>query len=171
VRDLERMLGKKTMNPRSSRKLLISPAQKTNLALAVVEKSRGRYPMSAIARTLGVSRSNLVERASKPSRPRGPYRKPEDAALLAELRPIIDQRSTYGYRRVTALFNRQRRKDGKPVVNAKRVLRIMQLNGLTLQKHTALRPEAYPRPSSTLKRHPTGPERPSISLGGLMLDK
>jgi hypothetical protein len=61
-------------------------------------------------------------------------------ALLAEPRPIIDQRSTYGYRRVTALLNRQRRKGRKPVINAKRVLRIMQQNGLTLQKHTALRP-------------------------------
>lgn len=96
--------------------------------------------MSVIARTLGVSRSNLIERASKPSKPRGPYRKPDDVALLAELRPIIDQRPTYGYRRVTALLNRQRRKEGKPTVNTKRVLRIMQQNGLTLQKHTALRP-------------------------------
>ena len=96
--------------------------------------------MSVIARTLGVSRSNLIERASKPSRHRGSYRKPEDISLLAELRPIIDQRPTYGYRRVTALLNRQRRKEGKPTVNAKRVLRIMQQNGLTLQKHTALRP-------------------------------
>ena len=96
--------------------------------------------MSTIARTLGVSRSNLIERTSKPSKPRGPYRKAEDVALLAELRPIIDQRPTYGYRRVTALLNRQRRGDGRPMVNAKRVLRVMQQNGLTLQKHTALRP-------------------------------
>ena len=96
--------------------------------------------MSTIARTLGVSRSNLIERTSKPSKPRGPYRKAEDVALLAELRPIIDQRPTYGYRRVTALLNRQRRGEGRPMVNAKRVLRVMQQNGLTLQKHTALRP-------------------------------
>lgn len=52
--------------------------------------------MSVIAKTLGVSRFNLTERGSKPSRPRGPYRKPEDVALLAEMRPIIDQRPTYG---------------------------------------------------------------------------
>lgn len=42
--------------------------------------------------------------------------------ILAELRPIIDQRPTYGYRRVTALLNRQRRKEGKASVNTKRVL-------------------------------------------------
>lgn len=70
--------------------------------------------MSVIARTLGVSRSNLIERSSKPSKPRGPYRKVDDVALLAELRPIIDQRPTYGDRRVTALLNRQRRKERKP---------------------------------------------------------
>lgn len=91
-----------------------------------MERSRGRFPISAIARTLGVSWSSLIDRSSKPSKPRGSYRKPEDVALLAELRPIIDQRPTYGYRRVTALLNRQRRKDGRPMVNAKRVLRVMQ---------------------------------------------
>ncbi|RWI34133.1 MAG: hypothetical protein EOR30_29825 [Mesorhizobium sp.] len=90
--------------------------------------------MSAIARTLGVSRSNVIDRSSKPSKPRGPYRKPEDvAAPLAELHSTIAQRPTYGYRRVTALLNRQRRKDGRPMVNAKRVLRVMQQNGLNLQ--------------------------------------
>ncbi|AMS45446.1 transposase InsO family protein [Aminobacter aminovorans] len=96
--------------------------------------------MSTVAKVLSVSRSNLIERTGKPSKPRGPYRKPDDLALLAELRPIIDERPTYGYRRVTALLNRQRRNEGKSVVNAKRVLRVMQQNGLTLQKHTALRP-------------------------------
>lgn len=96
--------------------------------------------MSVIARTLGVSRSNLIERASKPSKPRGPYRKADDVALLAELRPIIDQRLTYGYRRVTALLNRQRRKESRPTVNTKRVLRVMRQNGLTLENHIALRP-------------------------------
>jgi hypothetical protein len=96
--------------------------------------------MSAVARTLGVSISNLIKRASKPSKPRGSYRKPDDVVLLAELRPIIDQRPTYGYRRITALLNGQRRKEGRSTVNTKRVLRIMQQNGLTPQNHTALRP-------------------------------
>lgn len=41
---------------------------------------------------------------------------------------------------MTALLNRQRRKEGKAVVNTKRVLRIMQQNGLTLPRHTAQRP-------------------------------
>jgi putative transposase len=62
--------------------------------------------MSTVDRVLGVSRSNLVERTNKPFKPRGAYRKPEDVALLAEMRLIIDQRSTYGSRWVTALLNR-----------------------------------------------------------------
>jgi hypothetical protein len=78
-------------------------------------------------------------RTHKPCKLRGSYRKSENAALLAELRPKIDQRPTYGYRRVTALLNRQRRFDGRHKVNAKRALRVMQKDDLTLQKHTALR--------------------------------
>ena len=44
------------------------------------------------------------------------------------------------YRRVTALLNRELRAKGQPTVNAKRVLRILQHHGLTLERHTALRP-------------------------------
>lgn len=95
--------------------------------------------MSAIARALGISRSNLIERAATPAVPRGPYGKPADAELLAEIRPFIDKRPTYGYRRVTALINRNRRLEGQPVVNTKRVLRVMRQHHLTLQRHTALR--------------------------------
>jgi hypothetical protein len=51
------MLGKKTMEADILKQAL-------DLAVAVVEKSRGRYALSAVARTLGVSRSNLIERAS-----------------------------------------------------------------------------------------------------------
>jgi putative transposase len=96
--------------------------------------------MKAVADTLGIARSNLIQRIAKPARPRGPYRKPEDAALLPTIRKIVDARPTYGYRRVTALVNRVLRARGEPTVNGKRVLRIMRVNGLTLAPHTALRP-------------------------------
>ena len=96
--------------------------------------------MKAVADTLGVARSNLVERRTKPARPRGPYRKPDDAALLPTLRAIVDEGPTYGYRRITAMVNRLPRARAEPVVNAKRVLRIMRAHGLTLAPHTARRP-------------------------------
>ncbi|MDR7040374.1 transposase InsO family protein [Methylobacterium sp. BE186] len=96
--------------------------------------------MKAVADTLGVARSHLTERQSHSSRPRGPYRKPEDALLLPTIRAIVDARPSYGYRRVTALVNRVLRSRGEPVINAKRVLRILRANGLTLAPHTARRP-------------------------------
>lgn len=88
--------------------------------------------MKTLADTLGVARSHLAERLTRPARPRGPYRKPEDAVLLPTIRAIVDARPSYGYRRITVLVNRVLRSRGEPVVNAKRVLRILRANGLTL---------------------------------------
>jgi transposase InsO family protein len=96
--------------------------------------------VSAVARTLDVARSHINERRGRMVKPRGPYRKVEDAEFLAPIRAIVDARPTYGYRRVTALLNRRLRSEGRPAVNAKRVLRIMQHHGLTLERHTARRP-------------------------------
>ena len=96
--------------------------------------------MSAVARTLDVARSHINERRGRTVTPRGPYRKAGDAEFLAPIRAIVDARPTYGYRRVTALLNRRLRAEGHPTVNAKRVLRIMQHHGLTLERHTARRP-------------------------------
>lgn len=95
--------------------------------------------MTAVAQTLGVSRSNLAERLSLPRRRRGPYRKQDDL-LLQLMRPIIDSRPTYGYRRITVLLNRELRAQGLSTVNAKRVLRIMRAHGMTLTAYTAQRP-------------------------------
>lgn len=96
--------------------------------------------MSAVARTLTVARSHINERRGRTVKPRGPYRKAEDAGFLPAIRAIVDARPTYGYRRVTALLNRRLRSEGRPTVNAKRVLRIMQHHSLTLERHTARRP-------------------------------
>lgn len=96
--------------------------------------------MSVVAKTLGVARS-ISPRASRESRSRAAaYRKAGDADLAPLIRAIVDERPTYGYRRVCALANRKLRAEGKPPVNMKRVLRIMQNNGLTLERHTARRP-------------------------------
>ena len=96
--------------------------------------------MKAVANMLGVARSHLAERLSRPARPRGLYHKPEDARLLQTIRAIVDARPSYGYRRVTALVNRALHSRGEASVNAKRVLRILRANGLTLAPHTARRP-------------------------------
>ncbi len=96
--------------------------------------------MKMVADTLGVARSNLHDRAQRPRKPRGSYRKSEDVKLLPAIRQIVDERPSYGYRRITAVLNRQLRAAASPIVNAKRVLRILQANGLTLERHTARRP-------------------------------
>src|SRR5262249_4167558 len=79
---------------------------------------------------LAVARSNLVERVARPTKPHRAYRKAADEPLLVLIRRLVDERPTYGYRRITRLVNRQQKAEGKPAINAKRVLRIMQVNKL-----------------------------------------
>lgn len=95
--------------------------------------------MSQVAEALGVSRSQLHARASGQSRPRGPYAKSSDTELLPALRRLVDARPTYGYRRIAALLNRERRTAGLEPINRKRVLRILGKHGLTLERCTGRR--------------------------------
>jgi transposase InsO family protein len=88
--------------------------------------------MKTIADTLDVSRSNLYEKPSG----RGNRVRPDDGLYRALIRIITDMRPTYGYRRVTALLNRNLTERGQPRVNHKRIYRIMKINHLLLQKHT-----------------------------------
>jgi hypothetical protein len=55
--------------------------------------------VKAVAETLGVSRSNLVERLAGGAKPRRRYQKAQDAAVLPLVRRLVDARPTYGYRR------------------------------------------------------------------------
>ena len=96
--------------------------------------------MKAVADTLGVARSNLVEQLRRPDRPRrGPYIRAGDDEIINEIRAVTDARPTYGYRRVTALLNRARRGSGKPSLNHKRVFRLMRMTSLLLQPCTGRR--------------------------------
>jgi putative transposase len=90
--------------------------------------------MSRIAAAMGVARSTLHERAAGRARPRGPYLKAGDAELLPVIRRFVDERPTYGYRRITALVNRERRTAGLDPVNRKRVHRVMQRHALVLER-------------------------------------
>jgi len=90
--------------------------------------------MKTIARTLGVSRSNLIERVNGTVKPRRRYHKAQDAAVVPLIRVLVAKRPTYGYRRITAILNRLMRKDGHKLVNHKRVYRIMQLNQMLLAR-------------------------------------
>ncbi|MGB8396087.1 MAG: IS3 family transposase [Pseudolabrys sp.] len=141
VRELERLLGRKTMEVEILKEALdVARGKKTELAAAIMERSEGRFAMKAVADTLAVARSNLIELVSRRAKSRRPYRKAGDNELLALIRRLVDERPTYGYRRIRRLINRQRKANGKPPVNGKRVLRIMQANKLTLERHTGRRP-------------------------------
>ena len=70
--------------------------------------------MKAVADTLAVARSNLIERVSRRAKSRRPYRKAGDNELLALIRRLVDERPTYGYRRIRRLINRQRKANARP---------------------------------------------------------
>ena len=92
--------------------------------------------MKAIADTLEVSRSNLIERLATKRPKRGPYTKSNDADLMPLIREIVDEKPTFGYRRVTARLNRQLREAGQAGVNHKRIYRIMKQHAILLQRFT-----------------------------------
>jgi hypothetical protein len=95
--------------------------------------------VKAVAETLEVARSHLHDKVRHSTKPRRPYRKPDDA-LMPLVRRLVDERPTYGYRRITALANRERARAGEPAVNHKRVFRIMRQNGMLLARHTVAGP-------------------------------
>jgi putative transposase len=92
-----------------------------------------------ISESLGVARSNVLERRDGARPRRGPQERPGDVELAGAIRRLVDARPTYGYRRIAALLKRERRSDGLAPVNAKRVYRLMQKHGLLLQRHTGHR--------------------------------
>ena len=63
--------------------------------------------MRRVAEALGVSRSQLHERLRHGTKARGGYRKNEGLPLLDPLRRLVDERPTYGYRRIGALLNKE----------------------------------------------------------------
>ena len=97
--------------------------------------------MKAVAETLGVSRSNLHDRLNGSAKPRRSYHKAQDAAVLPRIERLVAKRPTYGYRRITAVLNRELRAAGLPSVNHKRVYRIMKTNNLLLERSSFDRPE------------------------------
>jgi len=107
-------------------------------AFAVV--TRRGYAVRRVAKVLEVSRSRLHERLRHGSKPRVRYQKAEDAELLESVRRLVDERPTYGYRRIGALLNRERTAAGLYRLNHKRMYRLMAQNGLLLQRYTGKPP-------------------------------
>lgn len=91
--------------------------------------------MKTVADVLGVARSNLVEQMK--ARPRQRIGRPPVPAddLVAEIRAVITDLPTYGYRRVHAILRRRALAEGRQPANHKRVYRVMKEHGLLLQRH------------------------------------
>ena len=51
--------------------------------------------MKTVAETLGVARSNLVERCKGHHKSRGRYHKNDDDVLTAQIRELVDERPSY----------------------------------------------------------------------------
>jgi putative transposase len=97
--------------------------------------------VKAVAETLGVARSNLIDRLQGKAKPRRRYHKAQDAALVPLITALVAARPTYGYRRITAVLNRQMRSQGLDPVNHKRTYRIMKAHNLLLARKYSERPE------------------------------
>ena len=86
-----------------------------------------RRPMTAICRTLRIGRATAYRTTGpRPAR----YVRAEDVTVTAQIRTVIRQRAAYGYRRVTALVNRE----FGTTYNRKRIRRVMDICGWTLPR-------------------------------------
>ena len=91
--------------------------------------------MKTVCDVLGVARSNIAVRARAPlAKPLGRPPQPE-ADLLAEIKAVIGEMPTYGYRRVWAVLRRAAEAQGLQPPNHKRVYRVMKAHALLLQRH------------------------------------
>jgi putative transposase len=108
--------------------------------------------VKTVSDTLEVSRSRQHERKKKggSSRKRH-YKKADDDRYLSLVRQITDERASYGYRRVTAMINRQLGRNGQFRVSPKRIYRLMKMNHLLLQRYTG-RPARLHEGSVIMKR-------------------
>lgn len=97
-------------NPEGSARDLWRP-KKTSVALVL--SSEGDFGMKTVCETLVVARSNIAARAAgSPSRARGRPPLP-DRELVEDIKAVIADTPTYGYRRVHAILRRNARKLGR----------------------------------------------------------
>src|SRR5262245_17110806 len=111
--------------PRSSRRRSNTPRRQKTAAAAAVA-AEGWFARKTVAEVIGVSRSNLIERMrERPKKRIGRPPLPDDK-LVAEIKTVIAELPTYGYRRVHAILKRQALAAGLKPPNHKRVYRVMK---------------------------------------------
>ncbi|WP_437440754.1 IS3 family transposase [Raoultella terrigena] len=145
IRELQRLLGKKTMENEILKEAVeYGKANKMDCARTLIARGRRVKPVSE---ALGVSRAQLsLYRYRQTDWQDGRMqRHRDDAELLEHIRAEVADLPSYGYRRIWANLRRRSEQEGLPRVNAKRVWRVMRDNGLLL--------ESKRRPTPDTRRH------------------
>src|SRR3954447_15149230 len=91
--------------------------------------------MKTVANVIGVARSNLAARAKHAERKLVGRRPQPDEDLVGEIKGVITDLPTYGYRRVQAILRRRAAAEGRQPPNHKRVYAVMKRHGLLLERH------------------------------------
>lgn len=94
-----------------------------------------RRGVATVARAIGASRSALTSQPKNGKRGRKAL--PHDE-LLQEIRKIVDERASYGYRRAWGILRRRRRRRGECGPNHKRVYRVMKTHNLLLERSSGV---------------------------------
>jgi putative transposase len=89
-----------------------------------------------VCEVLGVARSNVATKRARPAdwRDGRTARQTDDAGLVEEIRHVVADLPSYGYRRVWGRLRRAREHRCEAPVNAKRVYRVMRMHGLLLER-------------------------------------
>ncbi|WP_413817351.1 IS3 family transposase [Pseudomonas viridiflava] len=133
IRELQRMLGKKTMEAEILKEAVeIARSRKLDCALTLVAGGR---PVKLVSECLGVARSQLTVRIKQSVLPKVRRRRPvNDAELVVEIQQQVSELPSYGYRRVWGLLRRARETQLLPAINVKRVYRVMRDHNLLLER-------------------------------------
>ncbi|WP_343177341.1 IS3 family transposase [Pseudomonas sp. 4810-S13] len=133
IRELQRMLGKKTMEAEILKEAVeIARSRKLDCALTLVAGGR---PVKLVSKCLGVSRSQLTVRIKQSVSPKvRRLRLVNDTELVAEIKQQVSELPSYGYRRVWGLLRRERETRSRPPINVKRVYRVMRDHNLLLER-------------------------------------
>jgi putative transposase len=104
--------------------------------------------MKTVTEVIGVSRSNLIERMRERAKKRIGRPPLPDDNLVAEIKAVIAELPTYGYRRNHAILKRQALAAGLKPPNHKRVYRVMKVHDLlrseNCQNHQLQRRKEFP---------------------------
>ncbi|WP_373369379.1 IS3 family transposase [Pseudomonas chlororaphis] len=133
IRELQRMLGKKTMEAEILKEAVeIARSRKLDCALTLVAGGR---PVKLVSECLGVARSQLTVRIKQSVSPKVRRSRPvDDAALVVEIQQQVSELPSYGYRRVWGLLRRARETQSLSAINVKRVYRVMRDHNLLLER-------------------------------------